>query len=369
MAWVVKITPGRVLAAVASLMAAGLLIAWSGVINIAASTGHWMITDRFLHWSMRNAVRTRSALTIEDASPDPSELVSAAGHYAVSSVHCHGAPGVKPSPVMVSSTPTAPDLAHTANEWTDRQLQWIVKHGIKFTPMPAWPAQERDDEVGRMAAFVRRLPEMSPGQYEALASGPGKIGGASLRNRDEALQDCERCHAENGRDQPDIPVLAGQKPHYLLAALTGYARGTRQGAVMRTAASRIDARTMRELAEHYGALPNGLTDSRTVPLSGKPGDVFAARIVQHGLPEADLPPCSKCHSPGKHARYPVLVGQKEEYLAARLRRWRGKPEMVEARQPDESMPTIARRIPEHMIDALARHFARQGAATSMEEAP
>jgi hypothetical protein len=41
-----------------------------------------------------------------------------------------------------------------------------------------------------------------------------------------------------------------------------------------------------------------------------------------------------------------------------LRLWRGDPNVVEARKPNESMPTIARRIPEDMIEPLARHFAK-----------
>jgi mono/diheme cytochrome c family protein len=69
---------------------------------------------------------------------------------------------------MQATTPPAPDLAVTARTWSDPQLFWIVKHGVKFTPMPAWPAQDRDDEVRRMAAFVRRLPDMSPAEKEHL---------------------------------------------------------------------------------------------------------------------------------------------------------------------------------------------------------
>lgn len=348
----------------AALVVLGVGVAWLGVINIAASTGHWTITDKFLHWSMRNAVRTRSALSIEDSRLDATGLISAAGHYAATCAICHGAPGQRASPVMLAATPPAPDLAVTASEWSDRQLLWIVKHGVKFTPMPAWPTQERNDEVRRMAAFVRRLPEMSPTEYRELAYGSGRMGGVVLTNLKDALPDCERCHADGGRGQPDIPVLAGQKPAYLLAALDEFASGRRAGGVMGAAASRVDRKVMGELAEHYAALPDGLSEDLPTAPPTNTAAVTAARIVARGLREADLPACSKCHAPGKRPRQPNLSGQKPEYLAARLRRWRGEEQAVEARQPTDSMAMIARRIPENMIEPLAKHFAQGTKSTT-----
>lgn len=359
----VKITWTRVLLGIALLATLGLTVAWLGIINIGASTGHWVITDKFLHWSMRNAVRTQSALSVAEPATDPSGITSAAGHYAAACSFCHGAPGEPLPPVMQAATPPPPDLSKTAGAWTDRQLFWIVKHGVKFTPMPAWPAQSRADEVRRMAAFVRALPGMSSDRYRALAYGPGGrvVGGKALTLQD-ALPDCARCHGEDGlgRGQPDIPILAGQSGAFLTAALDAYASGRRSSGVMQTAATRIDRATMRALAEHYAALP-GLSAPRPPgpPTGPTAEDQLAAEVVAEGLPEANLPACSRCHTPGKRAEYPVLAGQRAEYMAARLRLWRGEETVVEARKPNDPMPVIARRIPERMIEALARHYARQ----------
>lgn len=368
-----RITWKRALQAVVVLLLAGLAIAWSGIVNIGASTGHWAITDWFLNWSMRNTVRTYAALTVDEPATDATGLVSAAGHYAATCAHCHGAPGERPSPVMQSATPDAPDLAVTAKTWSDRELYWIIQNGVKFTPMPAWPALARDDEIRRMAAFVRRLPGMSPEDYRAFAYGPGRIAGGRPAKLDDALADCERCHADDGRGQPDVPILAGQRPAYLVTSLRAFASGRRPSGVMGAAAARVDVGLMRELADHYARLP-GLSDDRSatagVPAFGgramaaaasdMPAERAAAeRIVRDGLPERDLPACGKCHAPGKRADYPILSGQKAEYLAARLRRWRGDPNIVDARKPNDSMPMIARRIPASMIEPLARFYARR----------
>lgn len=359
---ILRITRTHALVATVTMFAFGMAIAWSGIINIGASTGHWAITDWFLHWSMRNTVRTQAALTVDEPATDASGLISAAGHYAANCAVCHGAPGERPSPVMQATTPSAPDLSVTAWTWSDWQLFWIVKHGVKFTPMPAWPMQDRDDEVRRMAAFVRRLPDMSPAEYRTLAYGPGRIVGGKPMQLKDALSDCERCHADHGREQRDIPVLAGQKPAYLRMTLEAYASGRRASGVMAAAAVRVDPGVLQALADNYAGLP-GLSEPETNAAAAalSEEDSLAERIVTHGLPEADLPACAKCHAPGKRPHYPVLAGQKPEYLAAQLRRWRGDENVVDVRKPNASMAMIARRIPERMIEPLARYYARQAA--------
>lgn len=376
---IVRVTWKRALATALAVAALGFAVAWSGAIHIGASTGHWKITDWFLHWVMRNTVRTYAVLTVDEPASDESGIVSAAGHYASNCAVCHGAPGEAASPTMQTATPHAPDLRITVPTYSDAELFWIIKHGIKFTGMPAWPALEREDEVRRMVAFVRRLPAMSEEEYRTLAYGPeGRLAAARPLTVEDAVAECDRCHAQSGREQPDIPIIAGQKPRYLRDTLERYAAGERESGVMSAAAARVDEQLRRELAEHYAAregleeravVEQRLGDVRDSP-ADQPTDATAdatgvqvaqraAQVVAFGLPERDVPPCSECHSPGKRADYPILAGQKAEYLAARLRRWRSGAPLIEARRPDEPMPVIARRLPEELIEPLAQYFSER----------
>lgn len=105
---------------------------------------------------------------------------------------------------------------------------------------------------------------------------------------------------------------------------------------------------MTRLARHFAAMPGLGTTTAS-------GSVNAARIVREGLPAKQLPACASCHAPGKP--YPVLAGQSASYIAQRLRNWRGDETVVDACKSQATMPVIARRIPEDMIDPIAAYLA------------
>ena len=104
--------------------------------------------------------------------------------------------------------PSPPRLEEKAAEWSDEDLFWIVKNGIKYSGMPAWPAQDRDDEVWAQVAFLRALPDMTRAEYADLALGGGladdglEAGGETTAALDgifeTALADCARCHGRDG---------------------------------------------------------------------------------------------------------------------------------------------------------------------------
>lgn len=344
----IRITWLRALLALVGGAVLALLLAWSGVISIGASSGHWKITDWGLHWAMENSVRTHTILQSPDLTREDDGLVSAAGHFAQSCAACHGAPGVLPLPVMRAATPHAPNLQVNARKWTDAQLFYILDHGVKFTGMPFWAARDRPDEIRRMVAFVRALPSMTPAHYRALVDGPD----AALPGlRPGTVANCTGCHGADGmgRGQPDIPILAGQKPGYLLDALRRYQTNRRSSAVMRQAAAQLRPEEMTALARHFAAMP--------APRTGAPAqDARARQLATRGLPAWELPACLSCHDPQRPGTAPILHGQRAAYLAARLQRWRGSEYVVEAKKSRDVMPTIARRVPKEMIDPLARYF-------------
>ena len=61
-------------------------------------------------------------------------------------------------------------LPSVVGQFTDSELFEIVDHGVKYSAMPSWPTQARDDEVWSMVAFLRQLPAGVPLLWVGLGS-------------------------------------------------------------------------------------------------------------------------------------------------------------------------------------------------------
>jgi cytochrome c553 len=230
--------------------------------------------------------------------------------------------------------------------------------------MPAWLAQERDDEVWALVAFMRRMPQLTPDEYRRLAAGdPGLPLQAPLQlpmatgqaPSPAAREICSRCHGVDGmgRGPGAFPSLAGQRAEYLYLSLHAYATRTRHSGIMTNIAASLTDDTMRQLAQYYSALP-----PRQAIEAGDSSAAQGAMIAARGVPQRDIPACVECHGPSdvpKNPAYPRLSGQHAAYLALQLQllkeRRRGGSANVNL------MHVFVDRLESEHIDAVARYFA------------
>ena len=297
---------------------AGLIVIVSGIVPVKASSGHWRLTAAILDFAKVRSVRMHSiGIRPPSSLDDPALVLRGAGHYESGCAPCHGKPGMAVPPVMEAMTPPTPALTPLISRWRPQDLFSIVKHGIKFTGMPAWPAQQREDEVWAMVAFLRRMPALDAAAYRDLVYGPTGVMNPAMPH---VVRDiCWRCHGEDGtgRGSGAFPSLAGQRAAYLHASLRAFADRRRFSAIMGTIAANLDDRTMREAAAYYERLP--------LRIGGESTDASArargASLAAHGVPDRDIPSCAHCHGPAatpKNPAYPALAGQHAPYLALQL---------------------------------------------------
>jgi cytochrome c553 len=359
----------RIGVAVAAVMlVVGVLVAASGIVPITASSGHSAITFWVLELSKRRSIATH-ALGVELPPLDEPWLVlKGAGHYHDGCRPCHGAPDLAAPRIMAAMTPQPPDLLGRVELYDAAELFYIVKHGIKFTGMPAWPAQERDDEVLSVVAFLRELPRLDAEAYRQLVYGvapreddapPLARLAAPLEPPDEVTASCGRCHGVtgHGRGSAAFPALAGQKPEYVFRALRAYARSERNSGIMEPIAAGLAEAKWRELADYYAALPRA---SAFVAAEPNADTIERGReIATFGIPEKDVPPCGECHGPEgprRNAAYPLLAGQYADYLVLQLEQFaagqRGGSEYAHL------MQRVAPRMSRADMEAAAAFYAQ-----------
>jgi cytochrome c553 len=348
--------------ALAILPVVALAFAWIGFFNVGASTGHWKVTEWFLHFSMRSAVRTY-ALAVEVPDQLPRHAIQpAAAHFARGCAICHGAPGASRSPAVLRMLPQPPDLASAVDKWSDAELFRIVKHGVRFTGMPAWPTQARDDEVWAMVVFLRALPGMDPAAYRELAYGGPNAPTLNVADVREAIAECARCHGSDGGGRSTAtPSLTGQNEAYLLESLRAYASGLRPSGVMALPLVATDPKILPALVKQLASGPPVEPTSTEVdPALLREGEA----IVLDGIPSRNVPACLGCHAPDRrNPFYPKLAGQPAAFVESQLRLFRS--ETRGGTRYSHLMANVARNLSDSDIAAVAAYFStlRQEAET------
>ena len=161
-----KITLIAVAAVFASVWGAVLFVKL-GFYNIGADDHHNKVTLAIIVQLRDRSIDARLGPIKPQLSATPEMVKAGAQHYATLCAGCHLAPGLAKSEVRTGLYPHPPNLAQEEIQ-ESRRAFWIIKHGIKMSAMPAWGKTLDDAEVWDVVAFVRKMPGMSPEDYQQL---------------------------------------------------------------------------------------------------------------------------------------------------------------------------------------------------------
>jgi mono/diheme cytochrome c family protein len=166
-----KVRIGLVIAATFALQVIGAAVfIESGVYDIGADDHHTKIVLALIERLREHSIGARVRPIEVPALDDPKRVAAGAQRYAALCVSCHLAPGVSKSDIRSGLYPHPPSLAQ--EEVRDsRRAFWTIKHGIKMSAMPAWGKSLDDVAIWDIVAFVRKMPAMTPENYQELSRG------------------------------------------------------------------------------------------------------------------------------------------------------------------------------------------------------
>jgi mono/diheme cytochrome c family protein len=145
------------------------VVAYSGVVNVAASEPDSGIVRWFLRTARDRGIASRVGGLTVPALDNPQAIRNGANHYHAMCVECHGGPGVTAGEIGEGLNPVPPKL-HELGSFDDaraRRTFWIVQNGIRMTGMPSFGKTHGDEAVWAIVAYVRALQGMSPEKFKA----------------------------------------------------------------------------------------------------------------------------------------------------------------------------------------------------------
>ena len=168
---------GTLLVVFGMAIAGGFAFIYSGVFSVAATEPHWPVTRWVMETARDRSIKAHAAgIEAPAGLGDEDKVVKGTEHFAAHCAVCHGAPGVPRGDIGKGLYPQPPDLAHVAGHFSESELFWVIKHGIKMTGMPAW-TDHSDEEVWAIVAFLKKLPGMTQQEYGRLIREGMAVGG------------------------------------------------------------------------------------------------------------------------------------------------------------------------------------------------
>jgi mono/diheme cytochrome c family protein len=140
--------------------------------DIAPPAWESHLMNSAVHASVRRSAReiqTPPSGNVEETMIEGGKL------YFNGCMGCHGEPGKFQEDR--SNYPPVPQLAQVGTQYSEPEIYWIAKHGIRNTAMSAYGPFYTDKQMWALATFLRRIDHLPPDVLEQIRA--KKISGGS----------------------------------------------------------------------------------------------------------------------------------------------------------------------------------------------
>jgi mono/diheme cytochrome c family protein len=120
-----------------------------------------------MQMAVHASVRRQAPTVSNPVTPTDDNLIEGGKIYLSECSGCHGTPGKTNEPNALN--PGAPRLGELGTEYSEAQIFWVAKHGIRRTGMFANGMWDSDQKLWTVAAYVARIKSLPPRVEEDIA--------------------------------------------------------------------------------------------------------------------------------------------------------------------------------------------------------
>jgi len=139
-----------------------------GFLDLRADQNPSALEERVVGSAMDESTERHAARQKNPLSPTQENLLAGARLYRDKCSDCHGGPTNPNSDYGRSFYPPVPQFMKQAPDMPDHENFYIIKHGVRWTAMPAWGNIMTDSEIWQVVMLLNRFEKLPAEVTEEL---------------------------------------------------------------------------------------------------------------------------------------------------------------------------------------------------------
>src|ERR1700733_2253522 len=160
------------------LVAGGWWCVKQGYIDFAADQKPSIVEDKVAMAAVDASTDRRAGDAKNPLEATEANITAGAQLYLDHCAGCHGLPSNPDSPFARSFNPPVPEFFKDAPDMSDGQNFYIIRHGVRWTGMPAWSNTLSDTQIWELATFLANVDKLPPAAQRVFSAQPANAPAA-----------------------------------------------------------------------------------------------------------------------------------------------------------------------------------------------
>ncbi len=161
----------------------GYFLVQKGYFSMAADQPPPALERTIAMTAVDASIERRATEQKNPIQPTDESLAAGAKIYTDHCAGCHGLPSDPNSQFGRSFNPPVPQFFTEAPDMPDYQNFYVIKHGLRWTGMPAWAGTLNDEQVWMVTGFLSKIGKLPSAAQKALEPAPATAAASSPPSR------------------------------------------------------------------------------------------------------------------------------------------------------------------------------------------